>query len=225
MSLLLDIQRLTEHTYKQSTGVNLEEFVIGKTRCDYLSQFCRGQNQLSHVARVFFRTVGRQLYIAIYFHKRLIHVLEKNDPRLGLSEKNITPFIIFIEEINHAFHGALRFLEGRKDVRDEDFVRDLELQAKIDAYMLLKYFLAYFNQTGQLEMLDKLWLKYHLFESQDLNYEDRNIAERYSEAIEFGEKFVRFIDSLPIAERGEELARFRAMNYHSKKNYIAHLPN
>ncbi|MFQ5630861.1 MAG: hypothetical protein ACE5I1_18985 [bacterium] len=225
MSLLLDIQHLTEQTYQQKTGVNLEEFVIGKTRSDYLSQFCCDHDQLSQVARVFFRTIDRQLYVAIYFHKKLIHLLEKNDPRLGLSEKNITPFIIFIEEINHAIHGALRFLEGYNNVRDENFLRELELQAKIDTYLLLKYFLAYFNQTGQLEMLDKLWLKYHLFESQDLNYEDSNIAARYSEAIQLGEKFVRFVDSLPIVERSGELTRFRVMNYHSKKKYIAHLPN
>lgn len=225
MSLLLDIQRLTEFTYQQKIGVNLEEFIVGKSRFDFLSQFCSDRIDLSQIARVFFRTVSDQLFVAIYFHKDLIRALENNDPRFGLTEKNIIPFIIFIEEINHAIHGALKFLEGNQNIRDEDFLRDLELQAKIDTYLLLKYFLAYFNQSGQLEMLDKLWLKYHLFEIQSVEYEDKNLTERYSDAIELGQKFVRFIDCLPIAERRDELTRFRSMNYFFKKQYITCLSN
>jgi hypothetical protein len=225
MSLLLDIQHLTEFTYQQKTGVNLEEFIIGKSRFDFLSQFCADRVDLSQVARVFFRTAGDRLFVAIYFRRDLIRALENNDPRFGLTEKNIIPFIIFIEEINHAIHAALKFSEGHQNIRDEDFLRDLELQAKIDTYLLLKYFLACFNQSGQLEMLDKLWLKYHLFEMQSVEYEEQKLAERYSEAIELGEKFVRFIDCLPVAERRDELTRFRAMNYSFKKRYITCLSN
>lgn len=225
MSLLLDIQRLTEFTYQQNTGVNLEEFVIGKSRFDYLSKFCRDHQALSQVARVFFRVVQEKLYVAIYFHHELIKTLERHDPRAGLSERNIIPFIVFIEEINHAIHGALKFLEGNRDISDEEFLRDLELQAKIDTYLLLKYFLAYFNQSGQLEMLDKLWLKYHIFETQDFSYDNRTLAERYAEAVSLGEKFVRFLDCLPREERRDELIRFRALDYAAKRRYIAFLPD
>ncbi|RMD99013.1 MAG: hypothetical protein D6814_06365, partial [Calditrichaeota bacterium] len=217
MSLLSQIQQLTETTYRQKTGVNFEKYLIGYSRFRYLSQFARGSEDLSELARVFFRVVGNQLYLGIYFDHHLIQVLEHHDPRRGLTEANITAFMIFIEEINHAVHGALKFLEGQKNIRDEDFIRDLEIQAKVDTYLLLKYYLAYFNASKQLEQMDRLWLRHHVFESQDLNYQDRMIAERYFEAVEIGQRFTRFLESLPPEERGEELSRFRQMDYTTKK--------
>ncbi len=224
MSLLAQIQQITERTYRQSTGVNFENYLIGYSRFRDLSRVAFGAEALSEIARVFFRTVRNRLYLAIYFAEDLIKILEQNDPRRGISEKNITAFIIFIEEINHAVHGALKFLEGRRDIRTEPFIRDLEIQAKVDTYLLLKYFVAYFNATRQLEQMDRLWLKYHVFESQDFSYPDQRIAERYMEAVEIGEKFIRFLESLPPEERPEELSRFRQMDYQAKKNYVAFLP-
>lgn len=226
MSLLVDIQRLTERTYQRHTGVNFEEFLIGKSRFEDLCTHTRHCQQLSPIARVFFRNAGDRLYLAIYFHRVLIHELESNDPRRGLNEKNIQPFMVFIEEINHAIHGALKFIESNRTAPlNEEFVRDLELQAKVDTYLLLKYFAACFNKSKQLEGMDRLWLRYHVFGTQDLDYESFVLAERYREAVDFGEKFSRFLDNLPVPERQSELSRFRTMSYRRKKAYIALLPD
>lgn len=223
MSLLADIQKITERTY-QPTGVNFEKFIITRERFLYLSQYDFTCGELSDSARVFFRVHERRLYVGIYYSRDLIRALEKHDPRTGLSERNITAFCVFVEEINHAVHGALKFMEGLPDFGQESFLQDLELQAKIDTYLLLKYFLAFFNQSKQLEAMDRLWLRHHLFEREELNYASSALAGRYCQAVVLGEKYTRFLDGLPAAERLQEIRRFRRMPYHAKRTYINCLP-
>ncbi|MFQ5640958.1 MAG: hypothetical protein ACE5IR_23520 [bacterium] len=225
MSLLKELQEITERTYQQTTGINLEKFVVGRKRYDRLSAICtEDTTELSHSARVFLRRVDENLYLAIYFSDDMIAALEKNDPRRGLSDKNICPFIVFIEEINHGVHAALKFMAGEKHIRSEDFVRDLELLAKIDTYLVLKFFLAYFNTSKQLENFDRLWLRFHLFERNDTSYYSRKLTRRYSETNLFGDKFTRFLDSIPVPHRLNEIRRFREMPYRTKLQYIRMLP-
>lgn len=225
MSLMAQVQNLTEYTYRQKTGVNFENFIIGYRRFRALSSQARFGDLLSDAARVFFRVDDQRLFLAIYFDPALIRILERHDPRLGLNENNIRAFMLFVEEINHAVHGALKFMEGKANVRDEDFVRDLELQARVDVYLLLKYFVACFNRSRQLERLDRMWLRHHVFERESFDYDADTVASRYREANELGEKFSRFLEGLPIEERADELARFRERDYGSKKRYIRLVTN
>lgn len=224
MSLLAQVQALTERTYRQATGVNFEHFLIGYRRFRRLSQRATA-DELSDAARVFFRVENDLLYLALYFDHALIRVLERNDPRAGLSERNISAFMIFIEEINHAVHGALKFLDGETDLQQESFIRNLEIQARVDIYLLLKYFLACFNPSKQLEKMDRLWLRHHVFETADYSYQSRILRERYMEANMLGERFCRFLEGLPVPERQSELSRFREMDYPQKKRYVRLLPN
>ncbi len=225
MSLFSDIQFLTEKMHRLSTGLNFEEFIIGHSRRQFLSKHAAHSRDLSGAACVFFRKVDDALRIAIYFDRAIISALERNDPRNGLSENNISAFLMFIEEINHAVHGAVQFTEGERDIRREAFARNLELLAKIDAYLFLKYFVARFNRSRQLEMMDRLWLRTHVFESAVFDYEQKIMENRYRETIVLGEKFTRFLDGIPVAERNGELLRLRKMRYAQKKNYIRLLPN
>jgi len=224
MSLLADIQQLTERTY-HSTGVNFEKFLISRERFRYLSQFDQRARELSSWARVFFRVVRGRLHVGIYYSTELIAALETHDPRAGVSEKNIAAFRVFIEEINHAVHGALKFMEGQNTICGENFVKDLELQAKIDTYFLLKYFLAYCNASRQLEQMDRLWLRHHLFERDDTHYDSPALIAIYSEALLFGDKYTRFVDGLPPQERLDEIRRFRRLPYEMKTQYINLLPS
>lgn len=223
MSLLAEIQRLTERIYG-ATGVNFEEFLISRERFLDLSRYAAADHELSPLARVFFRVQRRRLYVGIYYSAHLVRDLEENDPRRGLSEKNIAAFGIFIEEVNHAVHGVLKFIEGMNNLANEDFAHDLELQAKIDTYLVLKYFLAFFNASKQLENFDRLWLRHHLFERVEIDYAAPQLASRYREALHLGEKYTRFLDTLPASERLEEVRRFRAMSYVRKRHYLAMLP-
>ncbi|MFQ5603271.1 MAG: hypothetical protein ACE5HS_08375 [bacterium] len=225
MSLLKELQLITERTYQMNSGINLEKFVIGRKRFRELNRFCGAETlELSDSARVFFRAANGKLFLAIYYSNEIISVLEKFDPRQGLHEKNIQAFVVFIEEINHSIHAALKFISGETEVQTEEFLRDLELLAKIDTYLILKFFLAYFNPSKQLENFDRVWLRFHLFERQNFDYESRRLAERYYQTNHLSEKYVRFLDSLPPKHRVHEIRRFRDLPYANKARYIQMLP-
>lgn len=226
MSLLKELQDITERTYQQYSGVNLEDFVIGPRRFADLSEKCSHSTfELSDSARVFFRRSGANLLMSIYFSDWLISELENNDPRQGLNEKNIEPFMVFIEEINHGVHGAIKFKRGEQEIGHEDFAKDLELMAKIDSYQILKFFLAYFNPSNRLQNLDRLWLKHHLFERARVSYESAILNRRYGEANFLGEKFTRYLDGLPPSDRVVELRQLQMMPYSSKAAYVRMLPS
>jgi len=226
VSLLRQLQEITERTYRQCSGVNLENFIIGRRRYAYLSSLCGSETmQLSDIARVFFRQIGNRLGLSIYFSNQLISHLELHDPRRGLTEKNIYEFIVFIEEINHGVHGAIKFLRGDRQILREEFCRDLELMAKIDSYQALKFFLACFNPDRQLQNFDRLWIKHHLFERPRFDYASAKLARRYAEANHLGEKYTRFLDGLASEDRVAELRHLQAMGYLDKKAYIIMLPS
>lgn len=225
MSLLSELQQITERTYQQSSGINLEKFIIGKQRFQDLSQLAGTQTrELSEAARMFFRVHEDNLFLAIYFADSVISTLEQCDPRSGLSEKNILPFMVFVEEINHGIHTALKFRAGDRMEEREEFACDLELMAKVDSYQILKFFLAYFNDSKQLESFDRLWLRHHVFERGDFTYDDTALVHRYQETTWLGEKYTRFLDNIPTDNRLGEMRRFREMPYLVKSNYIRMLP-
>ncbi len=225
MTLLHQIQKITEQTYQEVSGIKLEKFIIGKQRFRRLTDLANADaSQLSDIARTFLRVNKNSLYMAIYYSDPMIKILEKYDPRRGLHEKNIHAFTVFVEELNHAIHAALKFSAGETDIQNELFIRDLELLAKIDCYNISKFFLAFFNQSKQLEEWDRLWLRHHLFDSGDYSYESRKIQDRYFETNFLGDKYTRFLDGLKPENRGEEIRRFRSLNYLQKKDYILLLP-
>lgn len=225
MSLLRDLQQITERTYRAYSGLNLEHFIIGRQGFRTLSALASEESQeLSDLARVFFRVMEDRLYMAIYYSEHIISLLERYDPRRGLHEKNIYPFVVFVEEMNHALHAALKFLSGTRQMKEEPFIRDLELLAKVDCYQVLKFFMAYFNPSRRLEKWDRLWIRYHLFERADYGYDSVNLSERYREVNGLGEKYTRYLDALRPEDRISELRSFRQFDYGQKQRYIHLLP-
>lgn len=225
MSLLRQLQLLTERTYGRWTGVNFEEFLIGRRRFRDLSllaaPYCR---ELSDAGRVFLRLRRGRLLLAIYYDDAMIDVLEKNDPRAGLSERNIEEFIVFVEELNHAIHSSIRFLEGERAIAGEEFIRRIELLARIDTYLTCAFFLAAFNRSRRLEGFDRLWLRHHLFERERFDYPEPLLRERYAEVNSLGGKFVRFLEGLRPEDQVAEMRRLRLCDYSRQRWYIFLLP-
>ncbi len=224
-TLFRDIQMLFERTYT-SVGINLEDCIIDKGRCRQLTLLAGASaRELSDVARTFLRRVRDELHVGIYFSSWLIEQLEKNDPRRGLSEKNIRCLIVFVEEINHALHAAIRFNAGLRDIEEESFARNLELQAMVDTYQVLLLFVAFFRGTTRLSTPDRKWLRFHLFQSQTpAAYRDRNLRERYLETTRLASIYTRFLDGLSAARRVAEIRQFHALDYPEKKRRILLLP-
>lgn len=220
-TLFSQIQRLFERTYAQ-VGINLEDCLIDQRRCRQLSKLAGASAaELSELARTFLRTADDQLYVGIYYSRWLIKQLEDHDPRAGLSNQNIRSLIMFVEEINHALHAALQFREGERRITSENFARDLELQARVDTYLVLLLFVAFFRKTQRVSRTDRRWLRFHLFEAQTPSaFQDPNLRGRYLETTELAANYTYFLDTLNGLRRVEEIRTFRALDYGAKKQRI-----
>ena len=225
-TLFSEIQRLFERTYA-SVGINLEDCLIDRHRCHQLSRLAGASaRELSELARTFLRTADDQLYVGIYYSQWFIEQLEQHDPRRGLNDANIRSLITFVEEINHALHAALHFKRGVREIASEDFARNLELQAQVDTYLVLLLFVAFFRRTQKVSRMDRRWLRFHLFSSQNPNgYSDANLRGRYLETTELAASYTRFLDALNGARRVDEIRIFHALNYEEKKERILSLMN
>ena len=223
-TLFADITRLLERTYAAS-GIVLEDCLIGSERCAHLSRLAGAQaRELSEIARTFIRHSGDHLFIGIYYSQWLIEQLEHHDPRRGLSDSNISHLIAFVEEIDHALHAALAFQRGERDITAEDFARNLELQARVDTYLVLLLFTAFFRKTQRVSRMDRRWLRFHLFQRENPNaFSDPNLRGRYMETMELAAQYTRMLDALNAARRVDEIRIFHALDYAGKKERILQL--
>jgi hypothetical protein len=225
-TLFSEVQRLFERTYA-TVGINLEECLIDRTHCKYLTKLAGASaRELSDLARTFLRTADDRLYVGIYYSSWLIEQLERHDPRGGISDNNIRSLIMFVEEINHALHAALQFKAGLRRIDSEDFARNLELQGMVDTYMVLLLFVSFFRKTQKVSRTDRRWLRFHLFESQlPEAYRDANLRERYLETAELAGSYTHYLDTLNGARRLEEIRNFHALTYDDKRRHILALMN
>ncbi len=224
-TLFSEIQRLFERTYAE-VGINLEDCLIDSRRCRQLSAAAGASaRELSHLARTFLRRSEDRLHVGIYYSSWLIEQLERHDPRAGLGESNIRELIVFVEEIDHALHAALRFQAGERAIEEETFARGLELQAMVDTYQVLLLFLAFFRRPQRLTRTDRRWLRFHLFERDNpAAFNSPTLRARYMECIELAQRYTLFLDGLNTARRIEEIRQFHALPYDAQRNLILALP-
>jgi len=220
-TLFSQIQRLFERTYAQ-VGINLEDCLIDRRRCVQLSKAAGASaRELSVLARTFLRRANDQLYVGIYYSQWLIEQLERHDPRGGLNEANIHSLIAFVEEINHALHAALQFQHGQREIYTEEYARNLELQARVDTYLVLLLFVAFFRKTQKVSRTDRRWLRFHLFAAQAPDaFRDANLRGRYLETTALAARYTKFLDTLKGMRRVDEIRAFRALAYGAKKRRV-----
>ena len=221
MTLLGEIQILLERTYGP-TGVNFEDFLLSQQRSRALSEMAGpSAAQISDLGRVFLRIMEGKLRLGIHYDPSVVEALEKNNPACGLNDENILPFMVFLEELDHAVHAALKFREGVRNIHSEGFVRDLELQAKIDAYLILQKYCAFFNKPQRLTDADRRWLRACVFDRERSAFEEPLLAERYHETNRLARRYVRHLDSLSRTRRTTEIRRFRKFSYGQKRDRVA----
>ena len=221
MTLIGEIQILLERTYGH-TGVNFENFLLSEERSHALSEMAGpSAAQISDLGRVFLRIVDGQLCLGIHYDPSVVEALEKNNPACGLNDENILPFMVFLEELDHAVHAALKFREGMRNIHSEAFVRDLEVQAKVDTYLILQKYCAFFNKPQRLTDADRRWLRACVFDRERLAFEEPLLAERYHETNRLARRYVRHLDGLSRTRRTTEIRRFRKFSYGQKRDRVA----
>ena len=103
----------------------------------------------------------------------------------------------------------------------EPFIRNLELQAQVDTYLVLLLFVAFFRRAQRISRTDRRWLRFHMFErSVPQAYANANLRGRYLETTELAARYTAFLDSLNGMRRVEELRSFHALPYDEKKQRI-----
>ncbi|MCX7713083.1 MAG: hypothetical protein N2035_05385 [Chthoniobacterales bacterium] len=225
-SLFREIQLLLERTYS-AVGLNLEECIIGPTRCKELSR-AAGKPVLSPHARTFLRCSGSCLHVGIFFSDTLIQKLENSDPRQSLHKGNIRELLAFIEEINHAVHAALLFQQGIIPKTDEDYILNLELQAAVDSYLIVILFANKLIGNRELSKTEKDWLRYECFRFWIRQGQDQNSSQtnrRYFETNILAAIYTNWLDTLRPSDRLAEIRAFQKKNYREKKQHILEMTN
>lgn len=223
MALLGELQRVFENTYDREAGVELESCVVGPRRCAELAaRSATASTEMSHWARFFYYVEnGSRLRVALFYAEAMIETLEAADPRRALSESNVVPFVVFAEEASHALHTSFAFDEGGPDrVRATGFLVELELLARIDAYLLLCHFVH--GLTSRLTEGDRAWARREAVTRWDVPYADPSLEARYRTAARHAGAFLDSLEALDPPDRLVELRRFRGLTL-SEKTRIADL--
>ncbi len=217
--LIEELQRKIEKTYALDTGItNIDEFVIGNKGYKefYAKEKIRTVVNNSHSrSQVFIRDGGNRLRISIYYPDELIKVLEDNDPRLGLHDDNIDACASFVEELDHFLFIAQNYKLNRPFS-----LLELELQANVTKYLVLKYFIALQNKSVRLSKSDKEYIRHHLFYKRKYDIEDDAEMKRYEDAKIFGMIYTKHIDLLSHEDRLRDLRQFSRMTCPSKIKHI-----
>jgi hypothetical protein len=172
---------------------------------------------MSDWARFFFYVEDANLRLALFYADEMIEALEELDPRRGLSESNVLPLLVFTEEASHALHTTYAFGEGGPDrVAGEEFLVELELMARIDAYLLLRHFVR--ALAARVEAADIAWIRQQALTRWDVPYDDPALAERYRGATRLATAFVDRLESAPPRRRLAELRSFRALPMPQKRS-------
>jgi hypothetical protein len=220
VTFLHQIQLLFERTYA-SAGVNFEDCLISKSRFEELSRQADASREMSQQGQTFLRISGGKLYLAIYYDPEVIRVLEDNHPMRVLNSVNIRPLIVFVEELNHALHASLMFLENQNGMDQEEFLCNLELQAKVDTYLTLELIAGVLlKRKKPLSKKIRQWLQHSLFGSERFDYLNRRLAVRYSEANRLGMHLVKHLETIRPVARIRLLREIRPMAFGQKKAFI-----
>lgn len=216
MALLGELQRVFENTYDRRAGVDLERCVVGPRRCAELVAWAGSHPEMSDSARFFYTVERGNLRLALYYAADTIGALEERDPRRTLGETNVLPFLVFAEELSHAVHTTFAFREaGPSRVQSVGFLDELELMARIDAYLVLRHFVL--GLTGEYTSRDRAWARHHAVSRWDVPYEDAAIGGRYRGAARGAARFLDALEALPAGRQIGELRWFRRLPLDAKR--------
>ncbi len=216
--LIKELQRKIEKTYALNTGItNIEQYIIGDKGYEefYAKEKIRTVVNSYSGAKVLIRDAGETLKVSIYYPDELIRELESNDPRLGLHDGNVDLCASFVEELDHFLFIAQNYKQNRPFS-----LLELELQANVTKYLVLKYFIALQNKSIKLSNFDKEYIRYHLFYKRKYDIEDTSERKRYEDAGKFGMMYTKHIDLLPHEDRLRDLRQFSRMTCPSKIRHI-----
>ena len=207
--LLDNIKTSLEKLYDIDTGINID---------DYLCEDDRASGNDGSV-NVLLDSEETVLLLNIQLHPRYLRILQDESFVNKLTRKNILHYYILTEEVSHFVY--LFWKCGINDISPSDVSRqELELQGKIDRYILLMDFF-----MRQNEGETAAWMKSILFDNLPHRFESHP-EEIYAKANLFAKKYCSVIEHNFILRRDidgllKDVRKLYNYNERNKLNHIA----
>ena len=222
LSLLEQVQRLLERTYRMRSGVREPgRFIIGDRGYRWLyrdrSAASEARSTAGQGARVLLRETPAGTSASIYYPDALIARLERHPPQRGLHEGNVDAFAALVEELDHLLVVAERVRMGR-----EVSLFELELHANVSKHLVLTRFLA--GRRTRLSASRRLWLRHQLFVKNRFREPDSSVQQRYRDATRWAVRFLDRLAGLAAARRIETLRVFHRASLRHKLELIDRSP-
>jgi len=207
--VLRRLQRGIEALYRVETQLEVEAFIIDEEE--------RRRAGVTRVPReqLLVRQEDGELALGLFVDPEALDNLERNDPALGLDERNFTDFCLAIEGVSHFVYLAL-CAAGHRPVS----ALELELQAEVD-----KFVCCLLVQNGPPDaragLMRRLYHDIRFHDDLDADERERYTtangqASRYAAALER-----RFVRADRVGEMLVELRRFYRMTLDGKLGHIA----
>lgn len=178
MKLITNIQSHLEKIYDLKIGEEAADYLISLDEAAELLQVHKNTSFPKELFLVNPQPQDDTLEVALFFDEALTTNLANNSPFESLNSRNLSDFCALIEGVSH-FVYYLHKMELKHNVSQ----LELELQAEIDKFVLLHFFLQGVHEK-QYKILDLLFEDYNLH--GHLNPEQ---VWRYDKATELARQF------------------------------------
>jgi len=206
--LLDNIKNSLEKLYDINTGIDIHDYVYKDDKAS--------ANDGS--VNIFLDSEEDVLFLNIHLHPRYLRILEDEAFINKLTGENIIYYYILTEEVSHFVY--LYWKCGINDISPSDVSRhELELQGKIDRYILLMDFF-----MRQNEGETPTWMKNMLFDKLPHRFESYP-EEIYAKANSFAKKYCSVIEHNFILRQDTDglLKDVRKLYHYNERNKLHHI--
>ena len=214
-SLLTRLQRLIETTYDWTTGIqSLAPYLVGDHG---YRVFYAGREILEESPgdvegpRTLVSWRGGPISLSVYYPDALVRHLEEVNPLKEVSDKNVVPFSLLVEELDHLLMLAWCARHGRK-VR----LLELEFHANVTKYFVLAHFLGRVMHRARLTSAERQWIHHCLFWEMGEGLPEPQ-GHRYRTAARLAMRFIRSLETVSGVERVRALRRFARQSWSSQR--------
>jgi hypothetical protein len=223
-SLLEQVQRLLERTYRMRSGIDDPgSFVIGDRglRALYGPRHVGEEPVPARTAepcgaRLLVRDADDGVRACLYYPDDLIARLERFPPSRGIGDENVDEFAVLVEELDH-----LLLLGERALARRPLSLFEMELHANVSKHLVLARYLA--GPAARLEARHGRWLRFHLFDKVRFCDDDPDVRQRYVDARQWAVRLLDALAGLPVEPRIAALRRFHGASGAGKIDLIREL--
>lgn len=213
IDLVKKIQSHIETIYNINIGESASDYLVGYNEVVKLLQVNQNTSLPSELFLVNPNPENEVLEVALFFDDRLQQNLANHSPFEGLHEKNISDFCTLIEGISHFVYYLFKM--GMQHNVSE---LELELQAEIDKYVLLCFFVQA-KGYKKTQIMDLLFENYFLNDSLTPDQK-----QRYQSATELAKRYCyklsRDFSHNDLQPLVDEIRLFYPLSHNEKINLI-----